>query len=147
MEGKDCPRPLGQKEYNDLGKTVSLMLRICRNLFGSGKDVFLDSVICVAKGITDLEAKGIYSSDMFKKWSYWPKGFSGDLIDTRFEDNEVGDVGMIDLRTENITLLKIFCMKDLDYVMKIMVSWMTLDELEEARTKKYISYTAVGRRT
>ena len=36
-----------------------------------------------------------------------------------------------------ISLFKIFCMKDLYYVMKIMVSWMTLDELEGARTRRY----------
>ena len=41
------------------------------------------------------------------------------------------------MRTEDNKLFKTFCMKDPDYVMKIMVSWMTLDELEGARTRRY----------
>ena len=36
-----------------------------------------------------------------------------------------------------ISLFKILCMKEPYYVMKIMVSWMTLDELEEARKRRY----------
>ena len=32
-EGKDLPGPLGKKKYNELGKTVSLMLRMCRDIF------------------------------------------------------------------------------------------------------------------
>ena len=49
MEGKDRPGPLGQKEYNELGKTLSLMLSMCRPIFGSVMDVVLDSVIFVPK--------------------------------------------------------------------------------------------------
>ena len=41
---------------------------------------------------------------------------------------------MIVERTEDNKLFKIFCIKDPDYVMKIMTSWMTLDELEGAKT-------------
>ena len=39
-------------------------------------------------------------------------------------------------RTEDNKLFKIFCMKDPDYVMKIISSWMTLDELEGASTRR-----------
>ena len=34
VEGKYIPQQLYQNEYNELGKTVSLMLRICRPIFG-----------------------------------------------------------------------------------------------------------------
>ena len=40
---------------------VSSMLRMCRPIFGSGKDVVLDSRFCVAKIITELGAKGVYA--------------------------------------------------------------------------------------
>ena len=43
MEGKDHPLTLGQKEYNELGKTIKLMLSMCRPIFGSGKADVLDS--------------------------------------------------------------------------------------------------------
>ena len=54
VEGKYFPWPLGQKEYNELGKTGSLMLRMCRPIFVSGDDVVLDSVFCVTKVIADI---------------------------------------------------------------------------------------------
>ena len=44
---------------------------------------------------------------------------------------------MIESIIEDNKLFKIFCMKDPDYVMKIMASWMTLDGLEGARTRRY----------
>ena len=90
-----------------------------------------------AKGITELEAKGVYVVAMIKKRRYWPKGVPGDLIDTHFEDKEVGGVGMVEARTQDNKLFIIFCMKDPDYLMNIMVSWMTLDELEGAKTRRY----------
>ena len=68
------------------------MLRMCRPIFGTGKAVVLESGFCVAKAITELEAKGVYDGSMIKKRSYWPKGVPGYLIDTHFQDKEVGDV-------------------------------------------------------
>ena len=68
---------------------------MCRPIFGSGKAVVLDSGFCVAKGITDLEDKGVYVAALIKKRRYWPKGVPGDLIDNHFEDKEIGDVEMI----------------------------------------------------
>ena len=137
MEGKYFPGPLSQKEYNDLSKTVSLMLRMCRPIFGSGKDVVLETGFFFAKGFSEIEAKDVYESALIKKRRYWPKVVPGDLIDNHFEDKQVGDFGMIEESTEDNKLFKIFCMKEPDFVMKIMVSWMKLDELEGASTGRY----------
>ena len=95
MECKYCPQHVGQKWYNELGKTVSLMLIMCRYIFGSGEVVVLDSLFCVAKGITELEAKGVHVASLVNNRRYWPKWVPGDLIDNHFEYKEVGDVGMI----------------------------------------------------
>ena len=135
MEGKDCLRPLGKKSYNELGKTVSLMLRMCRPIFGSWKSVLFESEFCVTKGIIEFEAKSVNAASLFQKRSYWSKKAPGDLIGTNFEGKEVGDVGIIEARNEDNKLFKIFCMKDMDYVITIMASWMTLHELEGARTR------------
>ena len=64
---KYFPQQLGQEEYNELGKTVSLMLRMCRPIFGSGDSIVLDSGFCVTKGITELKYKGAYTPYMIKK--------------------------------------------------------------------------------
>ena len=90
---------------------VSLMLRMCRPIFTSVKAVVFDSGFCVDKVITDLKAKGVYGVALIKKRRFWPKGVPSDLLDTHFEDTEVGDVGIVKTRTEDIRLFKIFCMK------------------------------------
>ena len=38
---------------------------------------------------------------MIKKWCCWPKVVTGELIDTKLEDNEVVDVGIIEARNED----------------------------------------------
>ena len=113
------------------------MLRMCRHIFVSGKDFLLDSEFCNAKGIIELKTKGVHTESLIKKWRCWPKEVPGDLIDTHFEDKEGGDIWMAEFRTENNKLFKRFCMKEPDYVTKIMASWITLDKLEGARKIRY----------
>ena len=139
MEGKDRPQQLVQKEYNELGKIVSLMLRMCRPIFGSGKAVVLDRGFCVANDITEIKAKGVYVAALIKKRHYWPKVVTIDLIDNQFEDKEVGDVGIIEARSEDNKLFKILFMEYPDCAMKITANWMTLDKLEGENTKRYFA--------
>ena len=113
------------------------MLRICRHIFVSGKAVVLHSELFVAKGIIELKDKGLYAEAIIKRQFYCPKVVPGGIIDTYFEYKEVSYVVMIEARTEDNKLFKIFCMKEPDCVMKIMASWMAIDELEGARTRKY----------
>ena len=74
---------------------ASLILMMCRPIFGSSKAVVLDSGFCAAKSITDLKSKCVYAAALIKKRHYWPKLVPSDLIDTHFQDKEVGNVGMI----------------------------------------------------
>ena len=138
MEGKYRPQNLGQKEYNELGTTLILMLRTCRPIFGLGKAVILDSKCFVAKGIIDLEAKGVYAGDLIKNQRYWTKRVHGELIDNKVEDKEFDDVGILEARTQDIRLFQIFCIKELYYAMNMMASWTKLDELEGEKTKRYL---------
>ena len=73
MESKYHPQQLGEKEYAELGKTVSLMLRMCKLIVGTGKEVILFSCFCVAKSITKIEAKGVYVGSLIKKRCYFLK--------------------------------------------------------------------------
>ncbi len=54
--GKDSP-PEILLEYNNLGKTVGLMLRCLRSYFTLGKYVVLDSGFCILKGIIELKKR------------------------------------------------------------------------------------------
>ena len=101
------------------------------------------TVIFFAKGIIELKSKGVYKAALIKKRHYWPKGVPDDLIDINFEYKKVGDVGMIEARTEENKYFEIFCMKDRDYVTKIMASWVTLDELEGENKIRYFIDSSV----
>ena len=97
----------------------------------------MDSGFFVAKGITELEAKGIYAETLIKNRRYFLKGVPSSLINTHFEDKEVSDFVMVDARTEDNKLFKTSFTKEPYCVMKIWVSWMALDELEGAITRRY----------
>ena len=63
---------------------LSVMLRMCRPIFLSGKVVVLYSELFVSKVITEFESKCVYVAALIKKRCYWTKGVPGDLIDTKF---------------------------------------------------------------
>ena len=84
----------------------------------------------MTKGFIDLEYKGFYAGALIKKRRYCPKGITGELIDNNFQDNEVGNVVMIEGITQENKPLRILCMKYLYCIMKVLTSSMKLDELE-----------------
>ena len=67
LEGKDRTTQLVTKKWDELGKTVGIMLQMCEPIFSTGKYVVLDSSFCVSKGITALLEFGIYAAEITKK--------------------------------------------------------------------------------
>ena len=67
VEGKDRPRALGQQEFNNMGSTAGLLLRILAPIFHKGYVVILDSGFCVLKAIIKLRKKGVFASALIKK--------------------------------------------------------------------------------
>ena len=84
MEGKDRPTQLGQKKWEDLGKTVGIMLIMREPIISTGKCVVLDSGFCVPKGITAFLEFGVYADALIKNNIYWTKGVPGDSIGHTF---------------------------------------------------------------
>ena len=74
VEGKERRTELGKKKWEQMGKTVGLMLRMCEPIFSTGKCVVLHSGVFVSKGITALLEVGVYAAGLIKKRKYWPKG-------------------------------------------------------------------------
>ena len=81
MEGKERLTELGKKKWEEMGKTVGLMLQMCEPIFSTGECVVLDSGFCVSKGITSLLEFGVYAAVLIKNRKYCPKGVTGDAID------------------------------------------------------------------
>ena len=93
----------------------------------------------MSKGITALFDFGVYAAALIKKRKYWPKGVPVDAIDEYFSDKDVTHVYMLESITEEGPegkSFKIFCFKEPEYVMKIMATWMTLEELDGADTRR-----------
>ena len=137
VEGKDRPSQLGPKEFNNLGgPTVGLMVRMTKPIHHTGKVVVMDSGFCVAKGIIEMEKKGVFGQALIKKLRYWPKFIPGDAIDQRFENKEVGDTEVGEVKIDTGEALKVFCFREPDYVMKIMASFGTLEENVDHKTRR-----------
>jgi Transposase IS4 len=126
VEGKDRPTDRGPPEFNHLGKTVGLLLRMTRSMWGSGKVVVLDSGFCVLKGLIELRKKGLFAAALIKKRRYWPKYIQGDAVKQHFEGNNVGDADAWNGKFEDIPFY-IHAMKEPDYVMSVMSTYGTLE--------------------
>ena len=74
MEGKDQPRVMGKKEFEEKGATDGLMVMTTNQLWGTGKVVVMDSRFCVLEGLISMVEKGVFGSELIKKRRYWPKG-------------------------------------------------------------------------
>jgi Transposase IS4 len=126
VDGKDCPPNIGLHEFEEQGKTVGLLLRLTRNLWGTGKVVVLYSGLCVLQGLIELRKKGVFAAAIVKKRRYWPKHIDGDGIKTHFEGKEVGDTYTI-AGTQGGVPFHIMGMKEAPHVMTMMTTYGTLE--------------------
>ena len=65
-EGKDRPPQLNNMLFDDLGKTVRMLLWLTEPVWGSGKVFILDSGFCVLMAIIELQKKGIFAVALIK---------------------------------------------------------------------------------
>ena len=81
----------------------------------------------MSRGVVELQWKGVYRASLIKKEKYWPKGVPGAMIEASIDGLP----------------FQIMCMKEPNYMMKIMCKCMTLDNFE--RGKKTVG-PSCGRR-
>ena len=127
VEGKDAPKERPPPEHSDKGPTVGLLLRLTAALFNTGKVVILDSGFCVLQGLIELRKVGVFSSAVIKKRRYWPKHVPGDIMDERMKDKPLGACDSIKGIMDEVPY-NLFCMKDKDFVMKLMSTYGGLVE-------------------
>ena len=72
---------------------------------------------------------GVFVVALIKKRRHWPKHIKVDIIDTHFQDKEVGEIDSWN-GTLNDTPYNLLCLKEPDYVIKIMATYgeLTLPE-------------------
>ena len=52
--------------------------------------MILESGFCVLEDLIELRKVGVFVGALIKKKCYWTKHIKGDMIDTHFQDKEVG---------------------------------------------------------
>ena len=123
--------------FQELGKTVGLLLRMLKSIYGSGRYVVLDSGFCVLKGLIELRRRGLFACALIKKRRYWPTLVPGDMMERRFADMNVGDVDAIEgsMQAADGTTFPytLWGMKEPDYVMRIMATGGALMSDESCR--------------
>jgi len=138
QEGKDRPRQFGKRKYEEFGANVGTMMRMCEPIFGSGKIVRMDSGFCVSKGITKLAENGVYGQALIKKRKYWPKYVPGDMIDEYMSTKAVGEACTFKQVLDGRDFF-VHCMKNRDYVTKIMSCHGTLATVQSHKTMRRIN--------
>ena len=101
----------------------------------------MDSGLCVTKGLVELRKKGVFGAALIKKHRYWPENIKSDAIDAQFALNEMGNVDSVK-QVEDGLAYHVCCMKDADYVMKLMTTYGKL-ELTNKRTRSKFKHSGV----
>ena len=136
VEGKSRNvRAMGPKEFETLGETVGLLMRMTRPIWNTGKTVVMDSGFCVLEGLRQLQMKGVYGHALIKKKKTWPKHIPGAMIDHHFETKDIGDVdslkGLI-----GTTPFHVFCLKEPDFICKIMATHTSENRVDDHNTRR-----------
>ena len=136
QEGKDRPPQAGDKEYDNLGKTVGTLMCLTKPVHGTGKLFVLDSGFCVLQALVELAKVGVFAHALVKKRQYWPKHVPGDKIIEHFKDKAVG---YVDARRGNLDGIPFYLygMKEPDYTMIIMAMYGTLQRMGPEKTRTF----------
>ena len=90
MEGKDR-----SKEFLVEKRKTSLLLKMTKVLYGTGKIVVLDSGFCVLAALVALRNVGVFAAAVIKKRQYWPRYIAGDTIDDHMKTKNVGETDSV----------------------------------------------------
>ena len=87
VKGKDRPKDLGRMDFETgpVKSTISLVWRMTKPLWGSGKTVVMDIGLCMFKGLIGMYDIGLYGSAVTKKRRYWPSGIYRNQINAHFK--------------------------------------------------------------
>lgn len=129
VEGKDQPGER-RKEFDELGKTVGLLMRLTRPIWTTGKVIVLDSGFCVLRAIIEIFKVGVFASALIKKRKYWPKDVPGEDIKRYFDDKPIGVTNRLPGITSDNVKFDIFAMKEKEYVSMFMSTYGALVENE-----------------
>ena len=115
VEGKNQPRQRCHPECIEKGKTASLLPRLWKPQFATGKVVILDRAFCVLEAPLTLKQYGVFASTLIKKERYWPK--KAEQIKAYFQDQWKTVIGCLEIKFD------LFLHKDPNYTMMLMSTY------------------------
>lgn len=110
------------------GDTASLLLRLTKGIWYSGKVLILNSKYSVLKALIELKKKGLYASAPIQQQQYWPKFMNGEVVDEHFVDKDVGYVDAIG-GTKDSQAFHIFGLKLPSFTMKMVSTYGIIDRV------------------
>ncbi|KAI2504308.1 xylulose kinase [Fragilaria crotonensis] len=138
VQGKDEPSQIPNEKYSEHGKTAGLLMRLTESIHHSGRVVIMDSGFCALQSLIQLASVGVYGSAVIKERRYFPEYINGDAIDPHFESKGIGETDILPGTLDGINF-KIFCMKEEDYVMKLMATYGALRPMEGGETNQSLT--------
>ena len=135
VEGRDRLCESRRPEFGDIGKTVGTMLRCKRPIWNFEKLVIMDIGFCVTKSLVELWKKGVFGSALIKKRRYWLANIKGNKTNAHTSSKEVGNFDEVKQLEDGATY-HVFCMKEIDYVRKIMTTYGTLEPTDKRIRRK-----------
>ena len=142
VEGlRDKPKEKPPPEFDHHGPTGGLLLRLTKSLFFSGKVVILDSGFCVLQALIELKKKGVFATAVIKKRRYWPRYCPGYSIAQHFGFNpeiiktQLGRVESLNGTLDGVPY-HIFCMQDVDWIMKLFATYGTNTPAPDGRKER-----------
>ena len=118
-----------QKEFDEKGVTVWLMVLMKIPIWVTGKVVIVDIGFCVLGGLILIFERGVLGLVLINKRRYWPKGVPAEEIIWHMQQKEVGDVDAVPYRIIGKSY-HIMVFKETHYVMLVMTKYGTLENLE-----------------
>ena len=141
VEGQDA-RPNHPKQFDNLGgKTIGLLVRMTEPIWYKGDVLVLDSGFCVLQALIEIRKRGVFAASVIKKRRFWPKYILGDAINDHFADRNVSEVDCWrgNFPSGNATVpFFIICMKEPKYIMMMMTTYGTDQEINEANTERIV---------
>ena len=142
VEGKDTPvaGPNSTKDMEEeMGKCPSLVCRMTRTIWGSGRVVLLDSGFGYLNCLGQLRRKGLFSTTVIKKKQHWPRGVDGDKILMNMSNKNVGSC-LVQRGTNNELFPNINfwigAMADSKHISIMANTWSTTHETGHKRKRR-----------
>ena len=110
-------------------------MRLAEPLRDSGLVVICDSGFCILKAFATCKEVGRFESALIKKCHYWSKHVKGVEIMEHLSDKEIGYVDTIQCKLDGQDLYIMGC-KEPDYVLMIITSFGTLNQISSMNTRQ-----------